>query len=93
MVIAGYGDATSGPAAVTDATVQPAARARAPASAGDSSDAVGLAPSKRSASGGPSVLRGSYTRLNGVADDLARYRVSFPMFSKSHFSGPEANAL
>ena len=60
IVIAGCGEEDAArPAAATDTTVQPAEPGAAPAGA------------KTAATG---VLRGSYKRLNGERDDLARYR-------------------
>ena len=65
FVVAGCGGADSEgraePAGARDAGVQPATAAASEAE-----------PSAKA--GQPGVLRGTYTRLNGVRDDLARYR-------------------
>ncbi len=75
-LVAGCGDDGSGagePAAARDTTVQPAATTTPPraepAPASPSAD-----HSREARPAAPSVLRGSYARLNGERDDLADYR-------------------
>jgi len=73
VVVAGCGsgsDAPERPAAARDSSVQRAGPDAAPAApAADHADRHRAAAASR---GG--VLRGTYTRLNGKRDDLARYR-------------------
>ncbi|MDP2710330.1 MAG: glutathione peroxidase [Solirubrobacteraceae bacterium] len=57
------------PAAASDASVQPAVTTSASAGASDA-----RASDARADATAGGVLRGTYTRLNGVRDDLARYR-------------------
>lgn len=76
VVIAGCGssDDEGEPAAARDDGVQAAAAPATPAPGADHADRDRAAAEAEGGGGGGGVLRGTYTRLNGVRTDLAKYR-------------------